>query len=108
MHLLRSILPLVLGLVIGLPSPGAAQGRRGEPNTNRPGRDYRNFEVSDRQAGAAICRDACVREGTRCDAWTYVRPGIQGREGHCWLKKPVPAATRDPCCTSGVTVERID
>lgn len=69
-----------------------------ERNSNRPGSDYRNFELA--QDNAALCRDACAAEG-QCVAYTFVRPGIQGASAMCWLKSAVPEAQPGDCCVSG-------
>jgi hypothetical protein len=68
-------------------------------NRNRPGHDYRDFDL--READPEICRDACIRD-SRCRAFTYVKPGIQGEYARCWLKDAVPPAEHAPCCASGV------
>jgi len=69
-----------------------------EYDTNRPGSDYRDFEI---QADPARCRDACANDST-CRAFTYVKPGIQGQNAHCWLKSAVPNSSANNCCVSGV------
>ncbi len=68
-----------------------------EIGMDRPGRDYRNFPV----ASSHECQNACKAEG-KCRAWTYVKPGVQGPSGRCWLKHSVPGLVRNDCCTSGV------
>jgi PAN domain/Trypsin len=76
-----------------------------EPGTNRGGSDYRNFEVGDadlRDQPELNCQAACQKEG-QCKAWTYVKAGVQGPKGRCWLKTAVPAAQANNCCVSGVT-----
>jgi hypothetical protein len=70
-----------------------------ESDTNRPGGDYRNFELS--QADPNICRNECQSDST-CRSFTYVKPGLQGPKAHCWLKSEVPAASANTCCVSGV------
>lgn len=72
--------------------------RRTETSVNRAGADYDHVNVSN----PAFCRDLCQRGGGQCAAWTFVRPGVQGPSGVCWLKSAVPDATSDNCCTSGV------
>src|SRR6266576_3481075 len=57
-----------------------------EYDTNRPGGDYRNFELS--QADPAICRNECQADST-CRSFTYVKPGVQGARAHCWMKSEV-------------------
>jgi hypothetical protein len=69
---------------------------RPENNTNRPGWDIKNFDLSSYQA----CQDSCAQEAS-CTAWTWVRPG-QGKIGHCWLKRQAPFPVADNCCISGV------
>ena len=92
---------VLLGLAIASSLPGyaAAQSRffTFEKNIDRPGRDYSHAP----SRGASDCSFACQAEN-RCRAWTYVRPGIQGPSGRCWLKSAVPGAVRNSCCTSGV------
>jgi hypothetical protein len=70
-----------------------------EVGVNRPGSDYRSFEM--RQADAKLCQQACT-EDQQCRAWTYVKPGVQGNTARCWLKNAVPNPQPDDCCTSGV------
>lgn len=69
-----------------------------EFNTDRPGGDYRSFDLP--APDANICRGECLKED-RCQAWTYVRPGIQGANARCWLKNPTPPAFENNCCVSG-------
>jgi hypothetical protein len=69
-----------------------------EVGVNRPGSDYRSFEM--RQADAKLCQQACA-EDQQCRAWTYVKPGVQGNTARCWLKNAVPNPQPDDCCTSG-------
>src|SRR4029077_14418879 len=57
--------------------------------TNLPGRDYANFPAP----SAFVCRSSCGGE-SRCQAYTFVKPGIQGPTGHCWLKSSLPAIER--------------
>jgi len=63
---------------------------------NMPGLDYANFKADT----SFICRDSCGGD-TRRQGWTWVRPGIQGPSGHCWLKFKLPALVKDNCCSSG-------
>ena len=69
-----------------------------ERNTDRPGLDYRSFEV---RADPRICRDQCEAEQP-CLAWTYVVPGVQGTYARCWLKTAVPQVRPSECCISGI------
>lgn len=63
---------------------------------NMPGSDYLNFNAD----SPLICRNSCGGD-IRCQSWTWVKPGIQGPTGHCWLKNSVPQLVRDNCCNSG-------
>lgn len=64
--------------------------------TNLPGHDYANFDAP----SARVCRATCGGE-SRCQAYTWVKPGIQGPSGHCWLKHTLPNIVKDACCDSG-------
>ncbi|MES1206815.1 MAG: PAN domain-containing protein [Pseudomonadota bacterium] len=81
------------------PPPPAPMPQAFEPGINRPGMDYRNFELV--RADPNICWNECQRE-PRCAAYTYVNPGVQGASARCWLKDAVPNARPDSCCVSGV------
>lgn len=70
-----------------------------EPGTDRPGSDYRNFKLANDQPG--LCARQCEQE-RRCEAYAYVKPGIQGAQARCWLKHSVPQPVSDDCCVSGV------
>jgi hypothetical protein len=70
-----------------------------EANRDRPGKDYKRFEMP--VAQAVLCQQACSNEN-KCRAWTYVKPGIQGTAARCWLKNDVPGAKVSDCCVSGV------
>lgn len=64
--------------------------------TNLPGSDYANFAAP----SAFVCRTSCGGDA-RCQAYTWVKPGVQGPEGHCWLKNAEPDIVKDNCCDSG-------
>ncbi len=70
-----------------------------EPNYDRPGADYRDFDLPD--DSAELCRAACAGEAM-CQAFTYVRPGVQGPAPRCWLKSAAPPGYESECCVSGV------
>lgn len=70
-----------------------------EPDINRPGRDYKNFDLA--AADPNLCKAACVNDGLTCKAWTFVKAGVQGPKARCWLKNAVPPAITNGCCTSG-------
>jgi len=67
-----------------------------EDGINLPGNDYANFNAPT----LSSCRDTCAGE-SECKAYTWVKPGLQGPSGHCWLKSALPARVKDPCCVSG-------
>ena len=70
---------------------------RAEDKINRPGSDFKNFDTD----GWKTCETACA-ENEICASWTYVRPGIQGPRGRCWLKNRVARPVADPNMVSGV------
>jgi hypothetical protein len=97
---------MVLALSISLADVALAQTTDG--NTDRPGGDFRRFEIVPRTnsiAGDGVterCRDTCERS-SGCLAWTAVRPGVQSKYGVCWLKRTVTEKKSDSCCTSGTS-----
>lgn len=66
-------------------------------NIDLAGFDFQRFGTR----SPAECQTACMR-ARNCKAWTYVRPGVQGRFAVCRLKNAVPRATSNSCCVSGV------
>ncbi len=73
-----------------------------ESNTDRPGADYYDFDMS--KPGAKFCRDVCMID-MKCKAWTYAHPNCPVNTGpnpHCWLKDDVPKGVSNKCCTSGI------
>ena len=88
----RLVLAFVAALLLQVSAAGAEETV--ETGVNRPGRDYKDFEMEPSIAGFAPCQSAC-RSDSACRAWTYVQPAVQGPKAHCWLKKsvPEPAAT---------------
>ncbi len=63
---------------------------------NMPGSDYANFNAE----SPFVCRNTCGGD-SNCQGWTWVKPGIQGPSGHCWLKFRLPTLVKDSCCNSG-------
>jgi hypothetical protein len=99
-QLVLALAAVCAGCMVVAPAPvvvGSAGGL--EYGTNRPGMDINNFDLP--SARPEDCRDACMNDA-RCAAFTYVNPGVQGPNARCWLKNPVPNATADNCCVSGV------
>jgi len=84
------------------PPAGGLPGMRREPGVDRPGSDFANFDLA--QPRPHLCEEACRRDG-RCQAFTYVNPGVQGPSARCWLKGSVPNPVQNACCTSGVKGE---
>ena len=71
-----------------------------EANVSRWGSDYRRFTLD--KGGAEGCAAACAQD-SKCQAWSYVKPGASGgTSAICRLKSSVPKAASDPCCVSGV------
>ena len=71
-----------------------------EPGVDRPGQDLRpGFDLP--AADPGLCIKAC-QEDAACQAFTYVKPGVQGPSARCWLKGGVPPAVKNDCCVSGV------
>jgi hypothetical protein len=102
----RRIALVALFSLLGIETALAQAPQYVEENTDRPGRDYRSFDVPKPAPGTFGCAwDVCQRQCEKekqCHAWTYVKPGIQGPRARCWLKKPMPDAQPNDCCTSGV------
>jgi PAN domain len=76
-----------------------------EARVDRPGGDLFSFSTGNagsEQTAIDSCSAACSRD-VRCRAWTWVKPGVQGPYGKCWLKQSVPNRVVSDCCTSGVT-----
>mgnify|MGYP000315354057 CR=1 FL=1 len=75
-----------------------------ETDTDRPTMDYKNFWIDkDTETFVAVkkCEDAC-KEDSQCKAFTYVKPGVQGIHGRCYLKNGVPSPVKNTNCISGV------
>lgn len=64
-----------------------------------PGGEYlgHHQNVGSAEQCANICRGT-----SSCVAFTWVRPGVQGNTGVCWLKGSLSNKVRNSCCTSGV------
>ena len=86
-------------LCFSLLIPAGSWAEPMEPNTDRPGSDYNNYDLSN--PDPALCQNDCLND-PKCKAWTYVRPGITGPKAHCWLKNAVPKQVRNMDCISGI------
>ena len=71
-----------------------------EPDTDRPGMDYHNYELS--TSDWTFCKTSCDND-PKCIAWTYVKPNAaQGQPARCFLKNGVPEKKTNTACISGV------
>lgn len=106
--------PVATGPVVSQPAPGpgpkpdAILNQRDqkassavETGVDRPGQDYKNFDLGTSIAGFDPCKSACAADAN-CKAWTFVKPGVQGPQARCWLKSGVPPPRPNGCCVSGV------
>ena len=76
----------------------SAHGMTIEPETNRPGSDYRSVDLDGPpEACARLCAKA-----SKCVAFTYVKPETDASQAQCWLKTDVPKAEPYPGTVSGV------
>lgn len=107
-HMLASLCAVAVLSLFSLIGTEATsvQNQAFEQNTDRPGSDYRSFDLEPKRPGSlwgsdTDCRLACENDG-KCQTWTYVKPGVQGPKARCWLKNSVPAARTSNCCVSGV------
>ena len=75
-----------------------------EDKVDRPGSDYKNFATTWTK-GWEECKVACTGEDI-CRSWSYVRKGVQGVTGRCWLKNKVAAPVVNPNTVSGVKFVR--
>ena len=80
----------------GPDAPGV--NRALDENADRAGPDYVNFPVTNLQA--EFCQQSCI-DDAQCRAFVYVRPGVQGPQARCWLKKQAPPVSQAECCVSG-------
>lgn len=69
-----------------------------EPGTDRPGLNYRSYETD---GGPGACQNDCAGD-VKCQAYTWVRPGVQRPKAVCWLKFGVPGPAGNNDCVSGV------
>ena len=93
----KSVLRLAMALVPVMVSTNVMAM---EFDIDRPGQDFRNFDLS--SADPAACEYEC-RQDPNCRSWTYVKPNtIQGPNPRCWLKTGIPNPVSDTCCVSGV------
>ncbi|HHL33605.1 MAG TPA: hypothetical protein ENJ30_04505, partial [Desulfobulbaceae bacterium] len=70
-----------------------------EKMTDRPGKDYTNFIITQTEFGVNQCLQACKND-IRCKAFTYVE--ISDIKAHCYLKNGIPSPVKKKNCTSGI------
>ena len=91
-----------IGLICGRTvANGTSTSTQAETGVDRPGNDYKNFDLEPTIAGFAPCRSVCESDAN-CKAWTWVKAGVQGPKARCWLKSVVPPPKPNGCCVSGV------
>ncbi len=59
-----------------------------ELNTDRIGADYNNMYIS--KPDPDLCKQICAVD-EQCQAFTYVRPGLEGDRARCYFKNGVPS-----------------
>src|SRR5436309_13182770 len=64
---------------------------------NLPGHDYDHFNAP----SASVCRNTCGGE-SRCQAYIWVKPGIQGLRGVCLLKRRLHTIVIKSCRDTGL------
>jgi hypothetical protein len=78
----------------------AADGWQPMYNVDLFGNDYREITYKAPGSDWRTCKASCDGD-KKCKAWTYVGPG-RTEYGECFLKRPVPRASSDSCCISGI------
>jgi hypothetical protein len=99
------LIAIGVGLYLGGNLRSASDGKTSEgsltyePDTNRYGDDYKSIDLTN--PDPYVCQHAC-QEDSKCQAYTYVPPGIQGSNAKCWLKNLQPAITSARGLVSGI------
>jgi hypothetical protein len=95
------IVTSVMFLAFGIATvPCSADQEAGmQIDMDRPGMDYRTFDIS--QPDPKACQIFCMRD-TKCKAFSFIKPGQRGGTAKCSLKSGVPTAVRNTCCVSGI------
>lgn len=75
-----------------------------EPNIDRAGLDFSGFDLS--RPLPDLCLAACAKN-PKCEAYTFVKPGVQGPNARCYLKSGRPSPSSNTCCTSGVKTAKM-
>jgi hypothetical protein len=71
-------------------------------NVNRAGGDIAHLNLP--SDNPAMCQQQCA-DNVACQAWTLVKPGVQGTEAVCWLKNSTPLQDADNNCISGLKID---
>src|SRR3990172_11944913 len=90
------VLCLIVTTVAHAGEGGGRQQAWVEPGVDRPGSDFKILWL---RGGPGACQEACS-QNPLCKSYTYVREGVAGRLGGCWLKDGVPPRVEGPCCIS--------
>ncbi len=102
---LASVHLFACALLLG-PANAAERETTVETGIDRPGGDYKSFDLEPSIGGFAPCKAACEAD-ERCHIWTFVKSGVQGPKARCWLKdKRPPTVVRNNCCVSGVMIKK--
>lgn len=99
----QRIEPQVIGGQPPPTRPGQFDRTGLEFDTDRPGWDYRDFDLN--RDDPQVCRQACLDDPASCRAFTYAKPGAVRPRAHCWLKNPAPPPMANACCVSGLGTE---
>ena len=96
------ILTLLLTVGGSIAQPLAPQSL--EENTNRKGDDIKSVQMVSGGFNNPPndCAALCAKTDG-CQAWTLVK-----NNSVCWIKRSIPPATPDACCTSGVIPRAIE
>ena len=80
---------------------GAWENGIDRPGSDIPGAAFWIDKNVEAFTAVQKCADACKKRSD-CKSFTWVEPGRQGVNSHCWLKKSVPAPVKREWCISGV------
>jgi len=72
-----------------------------ELNVERPGSDYKGFDVI--EGDPLVCKNTCSNDAN-CLAFTYVQPGIHGTNARCYLKGAIPSPVSNISMISGAKI----
>ena len=90
---------LFVGLVLLAAGAGASVPAAAQVGYDRPGADYASAAVP--TGDPAVCASRCEHD-SRCRAWSFSYPPVQGGQAMCGLKREVVPRVASNCCVSGV------